>query len=498
MISNTLSTVHVVAQEAAPPSSIAALPVSARSLARVGRGDEPYVGELAFQGSPHELRLAARLGGYLPLASDAVGSRERILFGVGERISPESLRLGAIALGRRLPPGRETRIGFDLTGVAASDRAQHAAALTEGVILGAYRWQMPWQRAAALPEVVICVGDGLQDEVQERCRRAAVAAAAANWARQLTDTPPSDLTPADLAEAAIDLAQADGCRATILDADALQAGGFGAILSVGRGSSRPPCLIELEYHGRDEGPPDMVLVGKGVTMDCGGLNVKSRHAETAEMKCDMAGAAAVLAAVAAACELKLKVNLRALVPAVENLPGPDALRPGDVITHLGGRRSEVSLTDAEGRLILADCLIHGRRDSEHALLIDVATLSDAPFGPSGWCVIARSRQLGERLVRAAEATGELAVHAGLIDGYETLIESSVADARNYSYAHARQDLMIAAAFLEPFAGANPWAHIDNSDSAYLLEPWLTWPRGATGSPTRSLVEFVEGWVVPGS
>ncbi|MGB2711277.1 MAG: hypothetical protein WBC33_07145 [Conexibacter sp.] len=468
----------------AAPRATIALPVSAAELERPDAGS-------VFQ-TLRQAGFRAAIGEALVLATDGAGTQ--VAFGVGPRTSADNLRSGAMALGARL--GGDAAIAVDLTAHPAAQQPVYAAAVVEGAILGSYAWSAPDGSEPPGPELLLEVDEQVREATAASCRRAAVRARAANWARRLTDTPPSDLTPERFAAIAAELAEANGWSAASLAGDALLDAGLTAIHAVGRSSSRAPQLIDLTYAGRGGETIDVVVIGKGVTMDCGGLNLKTERPIAAVMKSDMAGGAAALACLAAAAALELPVNVRVLVPAVENLVGPDAMLPGDVIEHFGGRRTEVTLTDAEGRLVLADCLAYARHVAADATLIDLGTLSEAPFAPLGWTVASGDGELAAGLQRAAAAVGELAVHIPRVEGFEAWTASPVADSKNFSYAHGSQDLMFVPAFLAPFAGEGRWAHIDVCAVAYLYDGWSTWPQGATGSPTRPLVELLAGWDAP--
>jgi leucyl aminopeptidase len=477
--------IHLTSAGDGPSGGRTALPVSVADLEQAGAAPSPALETLRRAG------FGGGLGEALALAAVAGEAGTQIAFGVGPRMTVDGLRAGAMALGRRLD-GADA-IAVDLAAHPAADQPSHAAAIAEGTILGSYRWTPPTAAEPPGPELLLHVSDEAREETAAACRRAAVRARAANWARRLTDTPPSELIPEQLAALAAEVAEAHGWQVASLAGDALLDAGLTAIHAVGRGSRRPPQLIDLTYAGRGGGAADVVLIGKGITMDCGGLNLKTERPIAAVMKSDMAGAAAALATLAAAAALELPVNVRVLIPAAENMPGPDAVLPGDVIEHFGGRRTEVVLTDAEGRLVLADCLAYARHGAGDAALIDVGTLSEAPFAPAGWTVACDDPALAAALARAAAATGELAVPFPRVAGYEGWIASAVADSTNFSYAHGSQDLMVVPAFLAPFAGEGRWAHIDVCAVAYLYDAWSTWPQGATGSPTRPLVELLAAW-----
>jgi leucyl aminopeptidase len=381
------------------------------------------------------------------------------------------------------------RATFDLTRLPQAEQGPAAGAVAEAASLGAYRFRAP-QPAAAPVEIRASV------PLDVPLRRAEIVAAATNLARALVDAPPSALTPAALAERARELASEHGWSARIRDLAALRTDGFGAIAAVGAGSDRPPFLIELEHRGRAGDGVDLCLAGKGITMDCGGLNLKTDRLQAAVMKSDMAGGAAVLATLVAATRLRLPLNVRVLIAAAENMPGPLAIRPGDVVTHPCGRTTEVVNTDAEGRLVLADCLTYSAADPDVAAIVDVGTLSDAPFAPAGWLAVSNDDALGVALVLAGVRVGELGVHAPLRGAYRRVVPSAVADAANFDYGRQESDVMLAPAYLSAFVGDKAWAHIDPSESVLLARPWGAWGTGATGVPTRSLIALLEKWPAP--
>jgi len=270
---------------------------------------------------------------------------------------------------------------------------------------------------------------------------------------------------------------------------ALERGGFGGILAVGRGSEHDPRMVELRYEG-GRGKP-IAITGKGVTFDSGGLDLKKPD-EMAWMRSDMAGAAAALAAIQAVAELGVKANVIALLPFAENLPGPSAVRPGDVVEHRGGHTSEVLDTDAEGRVLLADALAYLCEGSP-AVVLDSATLTDASgLGPDLFAVMGNDPEAVADLLAAAAEAGEPGWEIPLWRRYRSLIQSEVADVKNLGH-YGVDSSMLAGLFLQDFVDpAVPWVHVDSGSSAWQEhEDDGPWPEGATGSPTRAFVRFVE-------
>lgn len=289
-----------------------------------------------------------------------------------------------------------------------------------------------------------------------------VRAAATALARALADLPGTELTPMALAERAREIARETGLECEVLDAAELERRGFGGLLQVGRGSPHPPCLVDLRTPGHP-GAGGLTLVGKGITFDSGGIQVKGES--MAWMRADMAGAATVLAAARAAAELRCATPVRALLACAENRGGPDAYLPGDVIAQYDGSRTEIAHTDAEGRLVLADAIAYAR-EARPAAIVDVATLTD-PFsvGPDIACVMGTSAELVGRLRAAGERAGEPAWEMPLWPGYREWLSTRRADRRNMASGHVIMgfpvaNTVIGGLFLEPFAADVPWAHLD--------------------------------------
>lgn len=356
----------------------------------------------------------------------------------------------------------------------------------EGLYLGAYEFNHyksgPSKRKTA-QLVLLDAGD-------DDARRATVRAAATGFARDLVNEPPSDLPPRRLAEIAAERAAAVDVGCTILDETELADGGYGGILGVARGSAEPPRLIRL-HHSRPSAARRVVVIGKGVTFDSGGLSLKDpKNMET--MKTDMAGAAAVLAATLAAAELDIDVDITALVPTVENMPGGRAIKPGDVIKHYGGRTTEVVNTDAEGRLILADALALASEEGP-AAIVDAATLTGSiqvALGRKAAGMFATDDSLADGLYDAATRAGERLWRMPLYEDYLAELDSEVADHKNSGSRWG--GAIIAAMFLKTFVGEGiPWAHLDIAGAARAESDRDDISRGGTGFATRTLLEWFE-------
>jgi leucyl aminopeptidase len=409
--------------------------------------------------------------------------------GVREHAGPGAVREAAMRAAREM--SRAARIAFALPD---SNQAV-AAAFAEGLLLGAYQFDryrrrpvIPGWRAPALEHVSVLTNGASAAAVAAGLRRGEAVAGLANWVRDLVNASPSDTTPDDMANQAQQLAETHGLACSVLTVPDLAAGGFGGILGVGQGSRNEPRLVELSYRGGGDAPV-IGLTGKGITFDSGGLSLK-RDSEIEWMKSDMAGAASIMAVLRGAAEFSLPVNIDAVLPFAENMPGGSAQRPGDVITHRGGRTSEVRDTDAEGRLIVADALAY-LAERNPAVLVDVATLTDAAgLGAGLWAVLGTDEQQIGLLVEAGAEAGDPGWHLPMPRAYRRYLASAAADVRN-TPADVPDTTVMAAMYLREFTGDVPWLHIDNGSTAYLDRPGDGWPEGATGSPTRALLRWVE-------
>lgn len=364
--------------------------------------------------------------------------------------------------------------------------ARQTQALVEGAVLGAYdagRWKSGGP-ARGTERFVLCAADD-DKELRDAAARAELIGRWTNLARELVDGPPNVVTP----EALVNRAGAlPGLQVEVLDP---VAAGLPALAAVGGSSATAPRLIVLRYEPPDATvPPRLALVGKAVTFDAGGYFLKPQ-ADIVRQKGDMAGGAAVLAALGAIAELKLPLSVVGVIPACENLIGPDAIRPSDVITTAAGLTVEVTNPDAEGRLILADALWYARRQGA-THVIDLATLTGAMRAGMGDLfagVFGNDDNWRDAIVAAGTAVGDLAWPWPMHRRYDRLIESRVADLRNTSgrpYGYP----ITAATFLQHFAGEGPWAHVDMLGPALLDDDrGDAFGAGATGYGVRLLVEI---------
>lgn len=420
-----------------------------------------------------------------------------LVIGLGSRsngLSADSLRKAAGAAARAAQ--RDATLAIAVPADAATDAsdADRAQAVAEGAALGSYAFTTYRTKQEDLPRlagVEVLAGDGTDAKaVQEGVGTGTVTARATTLCRDLVNEPPHAKRPPQLAERIASVAKDAGLEADVRDERALAKGGFGGILGVGQGSEEPPRLVELT-HDPLRASGHVVLVGKGITFDSGGLSLKSSTGMT-WMKCDMAGAAAVASAMTAIAALNPRIKVTGLLPLAENLPSATAYRPSDVLTHYGGTTVEVMNTDAEGRLVLADALAYAA-GSEPDAVVDVATLTGAQItalGKKVSALMSTADDLAGELSAAGEAAGEPTWRLPLPGEYREQLKSNVADLKNIGKA-GEAGSIIAGLFLKEFAGDRPWAHFDVAGPAWTDDgDGFYTAKGGTGVPVRTLVRWV--------
>ncbi|MDX6670110.1 MAG: leucyl aminopeptidase [Solirubrobacteraceae bacterium] len=412
--------------------------------------------------------------------------RRWIVVGLGARDDwgPEAARVaGAVALARARDAGARS-LAWELpngTGPA------EAAALVEGSALASYRFDRykrgedeDDRRSVERLDV---------DAPAEVVHRATVVAEAQNAARDLQNTPSNDMTPTRLADRARELAGSlDGLAVEVEGRAGIEGHGMGAFAAVARGADEEPALITLRYDGPSAAGPVLGFVGKAVTFDTGGISIKPA-AKMHEMKFDMSGGAAVLEAVGAIARLALPVRLVAVIGATENMPSGHAMKPGDIVRAMNGTTIEINNTDAEGRLVLADCLAWAIEQGAERV-VDLATLTGAivvALGSTYAGLFSADDEWAEAVEAAARESGELVWRFPFHPEYAKLIEGAYADVSNAP--EARKAMSIAAAeFLKRFTGDVPWAHIDIAGTAWDVDRPYT-PKGGSGYGVRLLVEL---------
>jgi leucyl aminopeptidase len=468
------------------------------------------------QASPrgHALEIDARLGGLVaklieqgdvvgkakeltPLYQNAgLAAKRLLLLGLGPRDQADfaSLLSCTAAAAKMLSSKPNQRIALALPdGVPGLNADAVLRACAQGFYQGSSTAGIRKSETVRTPPaelriVVPAIDSALQDSV----RRAEIEGRATTLARELVNLPPCDLYPETFAERAREIAGKTGLDIQILDERQLLDERMNSLLAVARGSERPPRLVVLRHrHGGAK--PTLALVGKGVTFDSGGLSLKSTE-HMADMKCDMAGAAAVLGAMQAIAELQLPVNVVGIMALVENMPSGKAMKLGDVLKARNGKTIEVLNTDAEGRLILADALAYAV-DLKANHLVDLATLTGACLVALGLDVaglMSNNESWTQKVLAASQAAGEKAWPLPMFPHYREMIKSDVADMKNTGgsrYAGA----ISAAKFLEEFVGAVPWVHLDIAGPAWAERENATREAGGTGCFVRALVELARAY-----
>jgi len=413
-------------------------------------------------------------------------------------------RVFAVGLGKKKGSNSETfrRAAGSLLGAIRSKRekiavlcSEHPQAIAEGLLLATYKFE-EYKKGDAdtIHSAAIVIQDaGSRVAVEKACAKAATYALAVSFARDLVNRAPSDKTPQSLADLAETL-KGSGVSVTVMDKAACAEAGMGGLLGVARGSHHPPVMVHMVYKPKAATKKRVAIVGKGVTFDSGGLSIKPAISME-EMKCDMAGAASVLAVFKVIAELKPKAEVHGIFAATYNLTGPDAYMPGDVLKAMNGKTIEVWNTDAEGRLILADALCLAVKQEPQAI-VDLATLTGAVVVALG-SKVAGIMGNDPRLIAAIKAAGKRADEAfcelPLVEDYKENIKGNIAELLNISKARGEAGSIIGGLFLQEFVDGKPWAHLDIAGTAFTSGESATYaPKGATGSPVRTLLEWLGG------
>ncbi len=380
--------------------------------------------------------------------------------------------------------------GAGLGDITLEDSAQ---AIVEGALLGLYTFRKHKTKNNEVGELkeltIVDVDTTKVSALEQGSEKGRILAEATNIARDMVNEPANYMTPADMAEKAMELAKKHGLKVEILEREQMQKLGMGALLGVSQGSQQPPKFIILRYQGGRSKEPDIALVGKAVTFDSGGISIKSA-AGMGDMKGDMAGGAAVMAAISAIAQLKPEVNVIALIGATENMPGGSATKPADVLVAMGGKTIEIVSTDAEGRLTLADALGYARKEGAKRI-VDVATLTGAirvALGDICTGAFANNQELVDKVIAAGAEAGEKIWQLPTYDEYKEQNKSDVADIKNTGGRPAGS--ITGALFIGEFAEDTPWVHLDIAATSMTDKERTYLVKGATGVPVRTLVNLV--------
>jgi leucyl aminopeptidase len=422
--------------------------------------------------------------------------RRVLVVGLGERKKFSLEKLGRFAgtavryLGRR----NATSLAFALPPLAPGDVVLGSSFLVEGAITGAFdatTYQTKVEAPLTIAWITVVPGAHDPDAVKTGAARGEILGEAINAARLMALTPGNDLTPTMLASRAEQLAASAGLEFHVLDEEQMRAKGMGALLAVSQGSDEPATLSVLRHNGNPGSNEVLALVGKGITFDSGGISIKS--AENMHlMKYDMSGGAAVIGALYALGKLKAKLNVIGIIPSSENMPGPHAMKPGDIVRAMNGTTIEIQNTDAEGRMVLADALCYAR-ELGATKLIDCATLT-------GSCIVALGHETSGAMsndeawmahfLKAAVGCGERHWQLPMFEEFADAMKSDIADLKNVS-AKSAAGTETAAAFLEVFVADVPWVHLDIAGPAWLDDEAAFHAKGPTGVPVRTFVAVAE-------
>ncbi len=419
-----------------------------------------------------------------------------LLVGLGkqEDCTLETLRRIAGLTTKVLRENNNKHIATTLQQLAVSTLEQRTQAITEVLVLAQYQFTqfktVGKEKIKSIQTITLLTTEQDKIVVENTARVGSTIATNVNLARELVDLPPMIATPHYIAAKAQECGKQKGFSATVLSKTDLENLGCNALLAVGKGSVREPCMVILEYGDKKIKP--IAVIGKGVTFDTGGMNLKpTGHCET--MKTDMAGAANVLAIIATAADLKLPVHLVGALPLCENMISGSCYLPGDILTAYNKKTIEILNTDAEGRVILADALAYVEKNHAPELMVDFATLTGAcivALGNHAAGLFGSDDKLLGQLKNAGETSGERLWQFPLWNEYMDMVKSDVADVRNIGKPDRHAGAITGAAFLKNFVEKTPWAHVDIAGPSHLDDDFWHLSRGATGFGIRMFVEFL--------
>lgn len=430
----------------------------------------------------------------------ASGSHIKRVFLVGlgkkDSLTAEQVRRSASAVARQAQKMKGSHLVLEFIENTALSTTATAEALIEGSVLGVYKFDKYFTENPTTSRIetisIFSENKAFAADVKSGIDTATKLCEGVYLTRDLANAPNNEIYPETLAKRCVQAGKAAGFSVTVFDKKKIQSLKMGGLLAVNQGSVRPPVFIIMEWKGGKRNEAPVVLVGKGITFDTGGISIKP-GAGMMDMKMDMHGAASVIGAMYAIAKLKLPINVTALVPSTENMPSGSAYVPGDVLTHFNGKTSEIDNTDAEGRLILADALSYADR-YKPAAVIDIATLTGAcavALGSVTSGLMGTDASLLNRIKKAADRTSEYVCELPLHEEYEEQIKSDVADVKNSGGRPA--GAITAALFLKHFIGNYPWAHLDIAGTGIAPKEGFYSPKGGSGVAVRLFVDMLRHW-----
>jgi leucyl aminopeptidase len=437
------------------------------------------------------------------LTGGQINAKRLLLLGLGkqESLTGETLRKAAATSMQSAGKLKAATLAVMIPGKVQMTLEEVGRSLNEGVILGAYQFlgyktdDETREKQSTVQTVLFNRAETMSaDELAKGLESGRILGESVNMARDLVNEPPNVMDPQEFVRRARELAQHTGLEMKVLEREDMEKMKMGCILGVTSGSVRPPAMIVLRHNGAgDEAEDTIGLVGKGITFDSGGISLKPGEGMD-EMKGDMAGAAAVLGAMAALARAKVQANVLAVIGLCENMPSGTAYRPGDILTSMNGKTVEVLNTDAEGRLVLADCVAYAQHLGA-TRLIDVATLTGAcviALGSHATGVVSNDDGWQQTLIDAGNATGEPCWPLPAFDGYAEQIKSDIADLKNIGGREG--GAITAALFIRSFVEDKPWIHLDIAGTSYTKKPKVYQVKGGTGVAVRTLYRTVQAWI----
>ncbi|NQW30364.1 MAG: leucyl aminopeptidase [Ignavibacteria bacterium] len=451
---------------------------------------KPVIDSKDFEGKALQTALVYCGSGY--------ATNRIILVGLGKKadVSIEIVRRAAAVATKAAAACKSSSVAYDLPEVKGLDAEEIAQAVSEGACLSQYKYDkhktVSKNKNGQLVKKFTILSDKTSAKLVKKGADSANAIIAGVMAaRDLANAPNNEIYPETLGKAAVALGKMHGFKTTVLDKKKIQALKMGGLLGVNQGSVRPPVFIIMEYYGGPKSEKPIVLVGKGITFDTGGISIKPA-AGMSDMKGDMHGSATVIGTMATIAASGIKRNVIGLVPSTENMPSGTAMVPGDILTFMNGKTAEIDNTDAEGRLVLADALCYAERYKPQAV-IDLATLTGAvvvALGNVTTGMMGNDDGIKAKLKKAAARTSEYVCELPLYEEYEELISSDYADIKNSGGRGAGS--ITAGLFLQHFV-SYPWVHLDIAGTGMTSKATHYTPRGCTGVGVRLLTEAIKNW-----